>query len=38
MEVFEALTLIGGIMIGMGLVLFGFVAAVCYFIGDIDES
>lgn len=37
MELFEYFTLIGGIMIGMGIVLFVFVAAVAYFIGENDE-
>ena len=37
LELFEWFTLIGGIMIGMGMVLFIFAAAVAYFIGETDE-
>ena len=38
MYVFEYLTLIGGILIGMGVVLFGFAIAVAFLIGGINES
>ena len=38
METFEFMTLIGGIMIGMGSLLFVLAAGVAFFLGDIDES
>ncbi len=38
MELFQLFTLVGGIMIGMGVVLFSLAAAIAYFIGEIDES
>lgn len=37
MQVFETITLIGGIMIGMGVVLFMFAASFAYFLGAADE-
>lgn len=37
MELFELITLIGGIMIGMGITLFILAAVVAYFIGATDE-
>jgi hypothetical protein len=37
METFEWLTLLGGVMIGMGVLLFMFAAAVAFFIGAADE-
>ena len=37
METFELLTLLGGLLIGMGTLLFIFAAAVAYFIGATDE-
>ena len=38
METFELLTLLGGLFIGMGTLLFIFAAAVAYFMGATDES
>jgi hypothetical protein len=38
METFELLTFVGGLLIGMGTLLFIFAAAVAYFIGAGDES
>ena len=38
MATFELMTLIGGIMIGMGSLLFVLAAGVAFFLGDIDES
>ena len=38
METFEALTFFGGILMGMGVLLFVLAAAVAFFLGDIDES
>ena len=38
METFELMTLVGGIMIGMGSLLFVLAAGVAFFLGDIDES
>jgi hypothetical protein len=38
MELFELLTLLGGIMIGAGVCLFFFAAAAAYFLGEFDES
>ncbi len=37
METFEMLTFVGGLLIGMGTLLFIFAAAVAYFIGATDE-
>jgi hypothetical protein len=37
METFELLTFVGGLLIGMGTLLFIFAAAVAYFIGATDE-
>lgn len=37
MQIFELITLIGGIMIGMGVMLFLFAIAVAYFLGVLDE-
>ena len=37
METFEMLTLVGGLLIGMGTLLFIFAAAVAYFMGASDE-
>lgn len=38
MEIFEVLTLVGGLLIGMGTLLFIFAAAVAHFLGVFDES
>lgn len=38
METFEHLTLIGGILMGMGILLFIFAAAVAFIFGVDDES
>jgi hypothetical protein len=38
METFELLTFVGGLLIGMGTLLFIFAAAVAYFMGATDES
>jgi hypothetical protein len=38
METFEWLTLVGGVMIGMGVLLFCFAAAVAFFIGAADDN
>ena len=38
METFEQLTLIGGILIGMGILLFIFAATVAFILGVDDES
>lgn len=38
METFESLTLIGGILIGMGILLFIFAATVAFILGVDDES
>ena len=38
METFELMTLLGGILMGMGVLLFVLAAAVAFFLGDIDES
>lgn len=38
MELFEHLTLIGGILIGMGIFLFIFAATVAFILGVDDES
>lgn len=37
METFELLTFVGGLLIGMGTLLFIFAAAVAYFMGATDE-
>ena len=37
METFELLTFVGGLLIGMGTLLFIFAAAVAYFMGASDE-
>ena len=36
METFEALTLLGGIMIGMGVLLFIIAMCVAYLLGEIE--
>ena len=36
METFEYLTLLGGIMIGMGVLLLIVAACVAYFLGEIE--
>jgi len=36
METFEALTLLGGIMIGMGVLLIIIAACVAYLLGEIE--
>jgi hypothetical protein len=36
METFEALTLLGGIMIGMGVLLMIIAACVAYLLGEIE--
>lgn len=38
METFEQLTLIGGILIGAGILLFIFAATVAFILGVNDES
>jgi len=38
METFELITLLGGIMIGLGVCLFLLAAAAAYFLGEFDES
>jgi hypothetical protein len=38
METFEHLTLIGGILMGMGILLFIFAATVAFILGVDDES
>jgi hypothetical protein len=38
MELFELFTVVGGIMIGMGITLFALAATLAYFIGEINES
>jgi hypothetical protein len=38
MQMFEVLTLLGGIMIGVGMCLLLLAAAVAYFLGELDES
>ena len=38
METFEALTFFGGILIGMGVLLFIFAATVAFLLGVDDES
>ncbi len=37
METFELLTLVGGVLIGMGTLLFIFAATVAYLLGASDE-
>lgn len=37
MKTFEVLTLVGGILIGMGTLLFIFAAAVAFLLGVSDE-
>jgi uncharacterized membrane protein len=38
METFEALTFLGGILMGMGVLLFIFAATVAFILGVDDES
>lgn len=38
METFEVITLLGGIMIGLGVCLLLLAAAAAYFLGEFDES
>ena len=38
METFEWLTLVGGVLIGMGLCLLAFAAAVAFLLGASDEN
>ena len=38
METFEYLTVVGGILIGMGILLFIFAATVAFILGVDDES
>jgi hypothetical protein len=38
METFELITLLGGIMIGLGVCLLLLAAAAAYFLGEFDES
>lgn len=38
MQIFELLTLLGGIMIGAGVCLISLAAAAAFFLGEFDES